>query len=130
MRLHTRLRLLTVMACAVTVACSTTTDPVAAGAVALITAISAPARAASLDTINVAFAYVTAPCDTGLAVESRQTFDEIRFTARSKHTDLPCIAVPTIQHRVGYVIVPPHEAPLRLIFSEPDGKDSVRVVAL
>ncbi len=117
------------MACVVAFACTSATEPVLAGEVAVITGISVPARAAATDTVRVAFSYVTAACDTGLAVESRQTFNEIRFTARSKHTDLPCLAVLAISHPVVYLIPPPHEAPLRLIFSEPDGKDSVRVVA-
>ena len=100
-----------------------------AGDVAVITNISVPARAAITDTIKVGFTYVTAPCDTGLTVESRQNFDELRLTARSKHTSLPCASTYDITHAALHVVVPPHEAPLRLIFSEPDGNDSVRVVA-
>jgi hypothetical protein len=129
MRLRARLGLVGVMACVIAAACSSTTDPVLNGEVALIRGITVPARAASGDTIRVAFSYVTAPCDTGLTVESRQTFDEIRFTARSKQTTLPCVATLSGVHPVGYLILPPHEAPLRLVFSEPDGNDSVRVVA-
>ena len=116
------------LACVVAAACSSGTEPSSAGEVAVITGISVPARAAATDTIKVAFSYVTAPCDTALAVESRETLDEIRFTARSKHTELTCIRIFS-SHAVGYLIPPPHESPLRLVFSEPDGKDSVRVVA-
>lgn len=111
----------------VAAACGSTTDPQLVGQVAVITGITTPIHAATTDTIKVGFSYVTTACDTGATVEARQTPDGLRFTARSFPTELNCSGV-NGPHPVGYLIRPPHDAQLRLIFSEPDGNDSVRVV--
>ena len=66
-------------------------------------------------------------CDTGATVEARRTPDGYRFTARSFPTELSCVGV-NGPHAVGFNVAPPQELPVRLIFSEPDGNDSVRVV--
>jgi hypothetical protein len=113
-------------------ACTSGTDPVAQGQVVQIVNITTSAHAASTDTIRVAFSYVTAPCDTGAALEVRDEngsdFAGMRFTARSHPVDQACALTPTAMHPVVYAIPPVHFAPMRLIFSEPDGNDTVRVV--
>ena len=63
MQARARLGLVAVTGCAIIVACSGTTDPVPAGEVALIRGIGVPACAAFTDTVQVAFSYVTAPCE-------------------------------------------------------------------
>ena len=116
-----------IAAAIVAAACGSTTDPLLVGQVAMIGAISTPAHAATTDTIKVGFSYITTACDTGATVEARQTPDGLRFTARSFPTELNCVGV-NGPHPAGYLILPPHDAQMRLIFSEPDGNDSVRVV--
>ncbi|MFL5562405.1 MAG: hypothetical protein ACJ79K_13105 [Gemmatimonadaceae bacterium] len=113
-------------------ACTSGTDPVSQGEVQQIINITTPAHAASTDTIRIAFAYVIPGCDTGAVLEARDEngsdFAGIRFTARSHPVDAPCPLLPTLPHAVTYSISPPHFAPMKLMFSEPDGNDTVRVV--
>ena len=113
-------------------ACTSGTDPVVQGQVVQIVDITTSARAASTDTIRVAFSYVTSPCDTGSALEVRDEngsdFAGMRFTARSHPLDQGCTLNSMTTHPVVYAIPPVHFAPMRLIFSEPDGNDTVRVV--
>lgn len=116
-----------VVTASVAAACGSTTDPQLTGQVAQITGITAPLHATATDTVKVSFSYLTTACDTGATVEARQTPDGLRFTVRSFPTELNCSGV-NGPHPVGYLIRPPHDAQLRLIFSEPDGNDSVRVV--
>jgi hypothetical protein len=124
-----RIGVVGLMAAAVTAAaCSTTTDPVLTGQVAQIAGITTPAHATATDTIKVSFSYITTACDTGATVEARRTPDGYRFTARSFTTELNCAGV-NGPHAVGFSIAPPQDLPSRLIFSQPDGNDSVRVVA-
>lgn len=113
-------------------ACTSGTDPVEQGQVVQIVNIATSARAASTDTIKVAFSYVTSPCDTGAALEVRDEngsdYAGMRFTARSHPVDQGCVLSSMTMHPVVYAIPPVHFAPMRLIFSEPDGNDTVRVV--
>jgi hypothetical protein len=113
-------------------ACTSGTDPVVQGQVAQIVDITTSAHAASTDTIRVAFTYVTSPCDTGAALEVRDEngsdYAGMRFTARSHPLDQGCALSSIAMHPVVYAIPPVHFAPMRLIFSEPDGNDTVRVV--
>ena len=94
--------------------------------------ISVPARAAVTDTVKIVFSYSTQYCDTGTVLQSRTTSDGMRFTVTSWSTDRPCPAVTSVVNPVlpmaGYIVTPPHVAPMRLVFSEPDGNDSTRVV--
>ena len=112
-------------------ACTSGTDPVSQGEVQQIINITTSAHAASTDTIRIGFAYVIPPCDTGATLEVRDEngsdFAGMRFTARSHPTEAECRLSPT-SHAVAYSISPPHFAPMKLIFSEPDGNDTVRVV--
>ena len=123
-------------------ACSDTTAPAATPHIGTIFQIRVPDHAASGDTVKIGFRYYTAGCDTGTVVEARSTSDGLRFTIRSYPTGRPCVLTPGIEGvsqgstgvsdiiapSVGYVVAPPHIAPIRLIFTEPDGRDSVRVV--
>ena len=113
-------------------ACNDTTAPSAAPHTAVITDIDVTSHAGPGDTVKVFFRYYTASCDTGAVVETRRISDGLRFTVTSWATNRPCpldaslsiIAPPP----VGYIVSPPHVSPLRLVFTQPDGKDSVRVV--
>ena len=99
--------------------------------VATIYNIKVPARAAFGDTVRIAFNYAPFGCDSGVVFQARPTADGMRFTATSWSTELPCAylrIMDPLASSVGYVVNPPHNAPLRLVFTEPDGKDSVRVV--
>ena len=99
-----------------------------------ISAISVPAHAANGDTVKVAFDYAPFGCDTGDVVEARSTPEGLRFTARNFATKEPCPAVLHVQGyvyrppHVEYVVAPPHLSPLKLVFTEPTGGDSVRVI--
>lgn len=112
-------------------ACSSGTDPVLQGQVVSIVNITTSAHAASTDTIKVAFTWISTPCDTGASLEVRDENTSqvagMRFTARSFQLQEGCRLAPTL-HPVVYSIAPPHFAPMRLAFSEPDGNDTVRVV--
>src|SRR4051812_40380938 len=88
-----RRNLLVWVAGAVIMGCSSTTEPAKPAVVhtAVIKDISLPARAALMDTVRVGFTFVTPSCDTDFTVESRQTGDGMRFTARSVANNLPCV---------------------------------------
>ena len=113
-------------------ACNDTTAPKRPH-LATIFAIQAPANAAITDTVRVRFSYYTEFCDSGAVLSVHPANDEIRFTVTSWPTNQTCPAVmstiASIRPSVEYVVNPPHAAPLRLVFSEPTGGDSVRVVA-
>lgn len=100
--------------------------------VGTIFAIEAPANAAASDTVRVRFSYYTEFCDTGAVLSVRPSFDQIRFTVTSWPTNRPCPAVTSviavIPLTAGYIVNPPHASPLRLLFTQPGGTDSVRVV--
>jgi hypothetical protein len=119
---------------AIVAACSSTTDPVTQGEVAQIINIVTPARSAASETLKVSFTYVTSPCDTGATLEVRDAngtdMAGLRFTARSFPTERACTLSALQMHAVSYGIGPGHFMPMRLIFSEPDGNDTVRVVGL
>jgi hypothetical protein len=114
-------------------ACNDSTAP-ATSRIATIYQIKVPEHAAFSDTVRVTFSYMTAGCDTGVVVESKPTIDGMRFTVRSFSTNQVCPMTltesfaPIIVPPVGMVIAPPHATPLRLVFTEPSGGDSVRVV--
>jgi len=113
-------------------ACSDTTAPAPAPHTAFIANIDATSHAGPGDTVKVSFTYYTASCDTGAVVQVRRISDGLRFTVTSWPTNRPCpldaslsiIAPPP----VGYIVNPPHVSPLRLVFTQPGGTDSVRVV--
>ena len=113
-------------------ACDDSTSPAPQPHVAFIGNINVTAHAAYSDTVKVSFNYYTASCDTGVVVQTRPTLDGLRFTVTSWPTNRPCpltltssiIAPPPI----GYVVNPPHQSPLKLLFTQPGGTDSVRVV--
>ena len=121
-----------IVAGVVVAACTSGTDPVSQGEVQQINNITTSAHAASTDTIRIAFSYVVPACDTGASLEVRDEngadYAGVRFTARSHPVDGVCPLLPTLPHAVAYLIPPPHFSPLKLIFSEPDGNDTVRVV--
>ena len=116
----------------VAAACENTTAPNRPH-VGTIFGIQAPANAAVSDTVRVRFSYYTQFCDTGAVLSVRLSGDEMRFTITSWPTNQPCPVVTSVFGGVppsaGYIVNPPHAAPLRLVFSEPTGGDSVRVVA-
>ena len=113
--------------------CTDTTGPAPAPRLATIYGIVAPAHAGSGDTVKVSFSYYPASCDTGVVVTARPTGDGMRFSVTSWPTNRPCpldidlsiIGPPPM----GFVVNPPHASPLRLVFAQPGGTDSVRVVA-
>ncbi|MFL5562406.1 MAG: hypothetical protein ACJ79K_13110 [Gemmatimonadaceae bacterium] len=122
-------------------ACRDTTAPVVQH-IGTIFQIRVPDHAAFGDTVKIGFRYYTAGCDTGTVVETHSTTDGLRFTVRSFATNRPCFLLanaaggvqgnpttdPIVAPSVGYIVAPPHLTPMRLVFSEPDGGDSVRVV--
>jgi hypothetical protein len=123
------------------VACNDTTAPLTPH-IATIFQISVPERAAVGDTVRIGFRYYSSGCDTGTVVEAHSTTDGLRFTVRSFSSNRICpltlglagvnqsnsATADIIAPSVGYVIAPPHLAPLRLVFTEPAGGDSVRVI--
>ena len=113
-------------------ACRDTTAPRPEPRLATIYSISTTAHAGSGDTEKVSFSYFTAGCDTGAVVTARPESDGMRFTVTSWPTDRVCAMTMSqtiiIQPPVGYILSPPHVSPLRFVFTQPGGTDSVRVV--
>jgi hypothetical protein len=89
--------------------------------------IQVTAHAATTDTIFIRFVYVTAPCDSS-AIGVRQTSTNLRITATGYPTNRPCIAVISAENQFRYMVLPYHAAPFTVIFTQPSGTDSVRVV--
>jgi hypothetical protein len=113
-------------------ACSDTTAPKPAPRLATITNIVTTSHAGTGDTVKISFTYFPASCDTGVVVEARPNADGLRFTVTSWPTDRACTLAPSLSiiapPPVGYIVSPPHISPLRLVFTQPGGTDSVRVV--
>jgi hypothetical protein len=113
-------------------ACDESTSPEPKPDVAFIGNIDVTDHAGYGDTVKVTFNYYTAGCDTGVVVQTRPISDGLRFTVTSWPTNRVCpmtltssiIAPPP----VGYVVIPPHPSPMRFLFTQPGGTDSVRVV--
>jgi hypothetical protein len=115
-------------------ACDDSTSPKFGARLVPIAAIDAPASTTPTDSLKLSFMYYPLNCDTGAFVSVRQYADTIRFSAMSYQTTKECPNYPTASlvantQRFGYIAVPPHAAPLHLIFSQPDGRDSTRLVA-
>lgn len=115
-------------------ACGDSTAP-ATSRIATIYQIRVPEHAAFGDTVRVSFSYSLAGCDTGVVVEQKPTVDGMRFTVRSFSTNRVCPMTlmesfaPIIVPPVGVVISPPHFAPMKLVFTEPEGGDSIRIIS-
>ena len=113
-------------------ACNDATSPAPRPHAAYIGNIKVTDHATYGDTVKVSFNYYTVSCDTGVVVESRPTIEGLRFTVTSWPTNRPCPLTLTSTilgpPPVGYVVNPPHQSPLKLVFTQPDGVDSVRVV--
>ena len=113
-------------------ACSDTTAPKPAPRVAYIYDIKATDHAAVGDTVRISFSYAPVSCDTGVVVTARPNSDGMRFTVTSWPTNRPCPLGASLSiigpPPVGYIVNPPHISPLRLVFTQPGGTDSVRVV--
>ena len=114
-------------------ACNDTTAPTPTPRLATIANISVAGHGGYTDTVKVSFNYYTASCDTGVVVKVGQVNEGLRFTVTSWPTNRPCPLTETfamvVPPAVGYLVNPPHPSPLRLIFTQPEGTDSVRVVA-
>jgi hypothetical protein len=89
--------------------------------------IQVTAHAATTDTIFIRFTYITAPCDTS-AIGVRQTSSTVRITATAYPTNRPCVADIAAANDFRYMVLPYHTAPYTVIFTQPSGNDSVRVV--
>jgi hypothetical protein len=134
MRMGRRFVIAGMLAVITLAACSDTNAP-ATSRIATIYQINVPEHAAFSDTVRVSFSYSIAGCDTGVVVEQRPTVDGMRFTVRSKPTNQVCPMTltesfaPIIVPPVGVVIAPPHIAPMKLVFTQPEGGDSVRIIS-
>lgn len=115
-----------------TSACDYTTAPKAAPRLATIANIKVSDHAGTGDTVKVSFNYSTPSCDSGVVVTVRPLGGGMRFTVTSWPTNRPCpldVALSIMAPPpVGFVVNPPHISPLRLVFTQPGGTDSVRVV--
>jgi hypothetical protein len=113
-------------------ACDDTTSPTPRPHIAAIANIKVTDHASYGDTVKVSFNYYTVSCDTGVLVQARPIVEGLRFTVTSWPTNRPCPLTLTSSiigpPPVGYVVNPPHQSPLKLVFTQPDGVDSVRVV--
>ena len=113
-------------------ACDDSTAPAPKPNIAGIGNIKVTSPAAYSDTVKISFNYYTASCDTGVVVQAHPTTDGIRFTVTSWPSNRPCPLTLTSSiigpPPVGYVVNPPHLSPLRIVFTQPGGTDSVRVV--
>jgi hypothetical protein len=94
---------------------------------ASIEQIEVSAHAATTDTIFIRFTYITAPCDTS-AIGVRQTSSSVRITATTYPTNRVCQTVLPAANNFRYMVLPYHTAPYTVIFTQPSGTDSVRVV--
>ena len=102
--------------------------PAQVARVALITAIRYPDSVTVNDDVTVRFTAVINPCEDFAYGQSRLDGDAIRFTAFSFTT--ACVSAVPTTHEVEFFLQSPQQLPRRLIFDEPDGVDSVRVLAL
>ena len=113
---------------AVAAACHDTTAP-PVYRIATISKIHVSGHALPTEPVFVNFVYYTiAACDTG-TVEVRQSYNEVRFTAISYPVRGPCTANTSIERPWNYFVQPYHGAPMQVVFTQPSGGDSVRVVA-
>ena len=92
-----------------------------------ISGIQVTTHASPTDTIFIRFNYTTAGCDTS-AISVRQTSNNVRLTATAYPTNGPCLAVLEIQNVFRYMVLPYHAAPYSVVFTQPSGTDTVRVV--
>ena len=95
--------------------------------VASISQINVPAQAAVFDTIRVDFIYTVRGCDSSM-VEIRQGGNQVQFTAIGFPTQQFCVQDLIGSSRFHYIVYPPHNVPLSILFTEPTGGDSVRTV--
>ena len=120
------------MAGIITLAACKDTNAPSGSHLATIYEIRVTDHATFTDTVRVAFSYAIGSCDTGTVVEAKPTSDGMRFTVRSFPVDRVCplnpTLVPNIVPQAGFVIAPPHNVPMKLVFTEPSGGDSVRLV--
>ena len=94
---------------------------------ALITAIRYPDSVTVEDDVIVRFTVVVNPCETLYWAEDHPDGDTMRFSARSISAD--CVSASPTTHEVEFLLQRPQRLPRTLIFAEPDGADSVRVIA-
>jgi hypothetical protein len=95
--------------------------------VATISQIHVPSQVGLWDTVRVDFTYFTPGCDSSVVV-IRLGYTQLKFTARGYPTDRICINDLGGIHMFRYNVYPPQDAPLSIIFTEPNGGDSVRTV--
>ena len=131
--MRTNLVIAVLLGAAVAVAaCDETTAPEPKPHLAFIANIQVTEHATYADTVKVSFTYFTASCDTGVVVQARPDYEGVRFTVTSWPTNRACPLTASLSiiapPPVGYVVNPPHQSPLKLIFTQPGGTDSVRVV--
>jgi hypothetical protein len=94
--------------------------------IALITAIQYPQAVTVNDDVTVRFTVVINPCEDFAYAQDRPDGDAMRFTAFSITT--VCVSAVPAAKEVEFFLQSPQQLPRRLIFDEPDGIDSVRVV--
>lgn len=128
-RLVRPLARLALLAAAALAACSAdTTAP--SLRLATITNIVVPDSAGSMDTVLISFDYFPLGCDPIDHVDERSTYDTVSFAVWTRVRNGPCpldlIAVAA--HPYAALVLPPRPSALTVIFREPDGKDSARVV--
>ena len=93
--------------------------------------IRVPTSAAATDSIHIAFAANTSPCDNDVTVSSTMNDTGMTFSVSVMAGGCQSGYAPGvyIQPQYSYVVVPPHPVPFTVGFSEPGQPDSVRVVA-
>jgi hypothetical protein len=93
-----------------------------------INGIQVTEHASPTDTIFIRFNYLGGACDS-TAIGVRQTSTNVRLTATTYPTQRPCVnGASDIQNVFHYMVLPYHNAPYTVMFTQPSGTDSVRVV--
>ena len=92
-----------------------------------ITAIAVTQHAAPSDTIFIHFEYFLPGCDTG-TVAVLQSSGGVRFTATTYPTNLICFDDLGGIYDYEYTVLPYHQTPFNVVFTQPQKPDSVRVV--
>jgi hypothetical protein len=114
---------------AIIAGCGDSTGPKSVEHTNPIMQIRVPAHATFSDTLKISFGY-SIPCsDTGAVIRASGIAGGWRITVTSWTSDPRfCPLTDIIAPNVGYLVNPPHPVPLRFVFTEPSGGDSVRVV--
>jgi hypothetical protein len=93
--------------------------------------IQAPASAAATDTLRISFRWTYGGCDVGVGVRTTSTPTQLTFAAFKRDAGIPGMGGTDVLHLQPYdhIVLPSQRSgTFTLVFRQPSGSDSVRVV--